>query len=99
MTDCYTKLTKSVPMKRVSAAEAAKHFVNTWLFNDGPPEELLADIGACFTAKFFQDVCRIMNIENNFTTTYHPQTNGQVEQYNRTILAALRTYVADHPRD
>ena len=40
-----------------------------------------------------------MSIENNFTTTYHPQTNGQVERYNRTILAALRTYVADHPRD
>ena len=37
--------------------------------------------------------------KNNFTTTYHPQANGQVERYNRTILAALRTYVADHPRD
>lgn len=40
-----------------------------------------------------------MNIENSFKTTYHPQTNGQVERYNQTILAALSTYVADHPRD
>ena len=40
-----------------------------------------------------------MSIKNNFTTTYHPQSNGQVERYNRTILAARRTYVSDHPRD
>ena len=31
--------------------------------------------------------------------TYHPQSNGQVERYNRKILSALRTYVADHGKD
>ena len=29
---------------------------------------------------------------------YHPQTNEQL-RYNHTILAAIRKYVADHPRD
>lgn len=34
-----------------------------------------------------------------FTTTYHPQTNGQVENFNRTFLSALRKYIGDHPKD
>ena len=33
------------------------------------------------------------------TTTYHPQSNGQSEKLNRTILSALRKYVGEHPKD
>ena len=40
-----------------------------------------------------------MQVANVFTTTYHPQCNGQVERYNRTILAMLRNYVNDHQDD
>ena len=84
ISDRFTKLTKTVPLKGVSAAEVAKAFVDHWVFNYGAPKELLADNGKCFTARFFQDVCRILNVHNLFTTTYYPQANGQVERYNRT---------------
>ena len=99
ISDRFTKLTKTVPMKGLSASEVAKHFVNEWVFNYGAPKELLSDNGGCFTAKFFQDVCRILNVHNLYTTTYHAQTNGQVERYNRTIKAAIRSYLGDHPKD
>ena len=99
ISDRFTKLTKTVPLKGQSAAEVAKAFVDHWVFNYGPPSDLLADNGKCFTAKFFQDVCRILNVHNTFTTTYHPQTNGQVERYNRTLKAAIRSYLDEHPTD
>lgn len=41
----------------------------------------------------------MMSIQNNLTTTYHPQSNVQVESHNRTIILAFQTYVADHTRD
>ena len=40
-----------------------------------------------------------MGIASNYTFPYHPQTNGQVERYNRTLVRQLRCYVAEHQAD
>ena len=86
-------------MENVTAATVAKAFCEHWLFRYGPPAHLLSDNGGQFTAKFFQDVCAILGIRRLFTTVYHPQTNGQVEKFNRTILAGLRHFCSEHGRD
>lgn len=41
----------------------------------------------------------MLGIANAFTSTYYPQTNGQTERSNRTIIQMFRCYVADHQRD
>lgn len=41
----------------------------------------------------------IMGIENMYTSTYHPQTNGQTKRYNRKIMPMRRLYVSYHQRD
>ena len=99
ITHRFTKLVRTVPMKKISSTEVAKELVHHWVFVYGPTIYLLSDNGSQFTSRLFQDVCRILDIENIFTTTYHPQCNGQVERFNRNVLAALRLYVADHPKD
>ena len=99
ISDRFSKLVRTVPMKTITAEAVAKAFVTHWVMAYGPPVWLLSDNGKQFTSRFFQHVCRILGVENLFTTTYHPQTNGQVERYNRTLLSAIRTYVSDHPKD
>ena len=79
MTDRYSKLVPAIPLKRITAYEIAGAFVSYWIFTYGPPLDVLTDNGGQFTSKFFQDVCRIVGMKLRFTTTYHPQTNGQVE--------------------
>jgi hypothetical protein len=65
----------------------------------GPPISILTDNGPQFTANLFQAVCAELGIQKDCRTAYHPQTNGQVESYNRTILASLRGYVAARQDD
>ena len=84
MSDRYSKLAKSVPLASLSSYRVARAFCEHWIFAYGPPSYLLSDKGGQFTAKFFQHVCNILGIRNLYTTTYHPQTKGQVERFNRT---------------
>ena len=43
-------------------------------------------------------MCKILSIESVFTTAYNPQTNGQVETFNSTLVSTLRHYLADNQR-
>ena len=99
LTDRFSKLTRTVPLTNVSTPTVAKAFCEHWVFAYGPPVYLLTDNGSQFASKFFVDVCTILGIKQLFTTTYHPQTNGQAERFNRTLLQALRNYVAEHQRN
>ena len=99
ISDRFSKPVRTVPLKRITAFEAAKEFVHHWVLVYGPPLLLLADNGMQFISKLFQEICSLLGVKDLFTTTYHPQTNGQAERFNRTILAAIRHDVSDHPHD
>jgi transposase InsO family protein len=88
--DRFSKLTRTVPLRSTSALVVAKAFCEHWVLVYGLPRYLLTDNGTQFTAKFFLAVCHDLGISKVFTTAYHPQTNGKVERFNRTILNALR---------
>jgi len=49
------------------------------------PEALLSDRATNFFISF--DVCAMLGIQKLNTTAYHPQCNGLVERYNRTLKA------------
>ena len=79
ITDRFSKLVRTIPLKTVSSVEVAKAFVDNWVFTYGPPEDLISDNGKQFTSWFFLDVCRILNVHNSFIKTYRTQSNGKVE--------------------
>ena len=95
----FSKLTQVVPLRRINAYTVAVAFVQHWVLKYGPPAVLISDNGKQFASKFFQSVCTLLGIANILTTAYHPQTNGQAERYNRTILTMLRAYVNEQQDD
>ena len=83
----------------MTAYTVATAIGDAWVFKYGIPRSLLSDNGPQFNAKFFNSACRILGITDLYTSAYHPQTNGQVERYNRTIVSMLRNYVKEHQDD
>ena len=68
ITNRYSKMVRTIPLKNITAATVAEAFCEHWVFHYGPPAQLLSDNGGKFTAKFFQDVCAILGIRKLFTT-------------------------------
>lgn len=64
-------------------------------------ERVLTDNGACYVAKEFDRVLTADAIKHTRTKPFHPQTNGKVERYNRTLLnewAYARPYRSEAAR-
>lgn len=83
----------------MSSKEVAKHFFHNFILQYGPPVDLIAANGKQITANYFQGVCWTSNVHKVYITTNYRQRNVQVERYNHTIFAVLRTYIMDHPKD
>jgi len=97
-TDRFSQLTKCVALRRITAISVASAIIDAWVACYGPPDRILSDQGPQFMSNFFIAVMKVLGTETERTTAYHPQTNGQVERYNRTTATQLRHYVPDDPR-
>ena len=60
----------------------------------GVPEALLSDRGANLLSHLMRDVCSLLGIKKLNTTAYHPQCNGMVERFNRSLKTMLRKHAA-----
>jgi len=98
MTDRFSKFTRAIPMRTITAINVAKEFLHHWIFAYGAPTHVITDNGSQFTAQVFEFMCSHLGVNHALTTTYHPQTNGQAERFNRTLLSSLRAFAAEHPR-
>jgi len=94
--DRFSKMTRAIPLERIDAETIAAAFLDYWVAAYRPPATVVSDNGPQFRSTFFQGGFSLLGISNRDSTTHHPQTNGQVERYNRTIVGQLRTFVEDH---
>ena len=94
--DRFSKLTRAIPLREANEETIAAAFLDYWVAAYGPPNTVLTDNGPQFRAAYFQGVFSFLGVHNRYSTTYHPQTSGQVERYNGTIVGQLRAYVEDH---
>jgi hypothetical protein len=54
------------------------------------PKKIVSDRGTQFTSRFWDKLHESMDTRVNFSSTYHPQTDGQTERVNQILEDMLR---------
>jgi hypothetical protein len=96
--DKLTKMTHLVPCRKSLSAE---QFAPLYLANvvklHGFQEIIITDRDVRWTSAFWREVCKQFDIKLRFSSSFHPETDGQTERANRTLEEMLRHYVSpDH---
>ena len=97
--DYFTKWTEALPIPNMEACTVTKVLVENVLCRFGIPQVIHSDQGRQFESNLFQEMCKLLGIHKTRTTPYHPQSDGMVERFNRTLAAMLSAYVSENHRD
>ena len=85
-------------MRSVDAASVAEELMK--LFSRvGVPKEILTDHGTNFISLLLTELYRMLHVHPIKTTPYHPQTDGLVERFNRTLKTMLKKTVNKEGKD
>jgi transposase InsO family protein len=97
LSDYASRYVMTIPMKNQKAHTIAENLVKKVYTKFGPPQRVLTDRGTNFLSKLISSICLLFKIQQIKTTSYHPQTDGLVERFNRTLCDMLACYVNEKP--
>jgi hypothetical protein len=89
--DRLTNVTHFIPIKTTySGLQLAELYMSRIVCLHGVLKKIMSDRGTQFTSKFWERLC--------FSSTYHPQTDGQTERVNQILEDMLRAYALQYRR-
>jgi hypothetical protein len=91
--DHLTKVAHFIPVKMTySGAKVVELYMSRIVCLHGVLKKIVSDRGFQFTSKFWEKLHESMDTKLNFSSTYHPQTDGQTERTNQILEDMLRAY-------
>ncbi|GBM82888.1 hypothetical protein AVEN_195519-1 [Araneus ventricosus] len=90
--DYLTKWPEAIPIPDQEASTVTKELVRSWISCYGVPMILHSDQGTNFNSAFFTELCKLLGILKTRTAALHPESDGMVERFNRTILNQLTLF-------
>ena len=78
-----TKAAIFIPCKeQMDALEMVKLYAKHVFPHYGLPQRIISDHDVRFTSAFTKELCKVLQIKQNLSSAYHPQTDGLAEQTN-----------------
>jgi len=92
--DRLSKMAHFVPCHTASSApQIAELFMSHVFRAHGLPSSIISDRDPRFTGHFWKALWKTLGTSLDMSTAFHPQTDGQTEQMNRTLEEMLRAFV------
>jgi len=89
-----TKRAHFIPINnQFSSKDIAQLLYDKVYLLHGLPLQIISDRGVQYSAKLFQEWCKILGIESTMSIAYHLQTDKQIERVNQALEQYLWCYV------
>ena len=99
LVDMFTKWVEAYPIPNQQSEVVAEKIVTEFFMRFGCANFLLTDQGSNFMSHVFKDMCELLEISKVRTSPYRPQSNAQVERFNRTVLDLIRCLIKNQVKD
>jgi hypothetical protein len=97
--DTLTKSAHFIPVRTTyQTPDIVRIFISEIVRLHGVPKNIISDRGSVFTGRFWMSFQEALGTQLNFSTAYHPETDGQTERMNQTLEDMLRMYVMDQQK-
>ena len=84
--DYFTRWMEAYAIKNQEAGTVATTLTEEFFYRFSSPLQLHSDQGKQFESELVAETCRLLGIAKKHTTPYHPQGDGLIERFNRTLL-------------
>ena len=91
ITDHFTRYAQAYVTQKQTAVLVVCALQENFLVHYGWPEKILTDQGKSFEKNLLRELCSLAKVKKLCTSPYHPETNGQCEHFNATLISMLGT--------
>jgi hypothetical protein len=87
--DYFTRWPEARPLKVANATTIADFIYEEIICRFGTPKVIQSDQGTHFVNKVVKELTEKFRIKHSLSSPYHPQSNGLVERFNRTLCEGM----------
>nr|CAN82844.1 hypothetical protein VITISV_005761 [Vitis vinifera] len=88
--DYFSKWVEAEAYASIKDKDVTKFVWKNIVCRFGIPQTIIADNGPQFDSIAFRNFCSELNIRNSYSTPRYPQSNGQAEATNKTLITTLK---------